>query len=79
MVPICACVSPDEIENLAGWLTTVVTRICLNVLRSRRHHPEEPLEVHVPDPVIDRPDAMDPEPRRPLGFLDGPEGAPDEV
>ena len=31
----------DEIENLAAWLTTVVTRICLNVLRSRRIHPDE--------------------------------------
>src|SRR6185503_21169057 len=51
----------DEIENLGGWLTTVVARICLNVLRSRRTHPEEPLEVHVPDPVIDRPDAVQPE------------------
>lgn len=49
------------IDNLAGWLTTVVARICLNVLRSRRRHPEEPLEVHVPDPVIDRPDGVDPE------------------
>ena len=52
---------PDEIENLGGWLTTVVARLCLNVLRSRRTHPEEPLEVHVPDPVIDRPDAVAPE------------------
>ena len=50
-----------EIDNLAGWLTTVVARICLNVLRARRTHPEEPLEVHVPDPVIDRPDAVQPE------------------
>lgn len=50
-----------EIDNLGGWLTTVVARICLNVLRSRRNHPEEPLEVHVPDPVIDRPDAVQPE------------------
>jgi RNA polymerase sigma factor (sigma-70 family) len=52
---------PDEIENLGGWLTTVVARVCLNVLRSRRAHPEEALEVHVPDPVIDRPDAVAPE------------------
>jgi len=51
----------DEIENLAAWLTTVVTRICLNVLRSRRTHPDEPLEVHMPDPIIDRPDAVQPE------------------
>jgi len=50
-----------EIDNLGGWLTTVVARICLNVLRSRRTHPEEPLEVYVPDPVVDRPDAVEPE------------------
>ena len=53
--------APDEIDNLGGWLTTVVARICLNVLRSRRRHPHEPLEVHVPDPVIDRPDGVEPE------------------
>ena len=51
----------EQIDNLAGWLTTVVARICLNVLRSRRRHPEESLEVHVPDPVIDRPDTVEPE------------------
>jgi RNA polymerase sigma factor (sigma-70 family) len=50
-----------EIENLAAWLTTVVTRVCLNVLRSRRTHPEQPLEVRMPDPIIDRPDAVQPE------------------
>jgi len=50
-----------EIDNLGGWLTTVVARICLNVLRSRRKHPLQPLEVHVPDPVIDRPDSVEPE------------------
>ena len=54
-------VDAGEIDNLGGWLTTVVARICLNVLRSRRNHPHEPLEVHVPDPVIDRPDAVEPE------------------
>jgi len=54
-------VAADEIENLAAWLTTVVTRICLNVLRSRRTHPDEPLEVHMADPIIDRPDAVQPE------------------
>src|SRR3954451_13638418 len=51
----------DAIENLGGWLTTVVARICLNVLRSRRTHPEEPLEVHVADPVVDHPGAVQPE------------------
>jgi RNA polymerase sigma factor (sigma-70 family) len=41
-----------EVENLAGWLTTVVARVCLNMLRSRNLRREEPLGVHVPDPVI---------------------------
>jgi len=53
--------SAEDIDNLAAWLTTVVTRICLNVLRSRRTHAEEPLEAHVPDLIIDRPDAVQPE------------------
>jgi RNA polymerase sigma factor (sigma-70 family) len=50
-----------SIENLGGWLTTVVARVCLNVLRARRTRPEEPLDVHVPDPVVSRPDGTDPE------------------
>jgi RNA polymerase sigma factor (sigma-70 family) len=41
-----------EVENLGGWLTTVVARVCLNMLRSRNIRREEPLAVHVPDPVI---------------------------
>jgi RNA polymerase sigma factor (sigma-70 family) len=45
--------SAEEIENLGGWLTTVVARICLNLLRSRRIRAEEPIdEVRVPDPVV---------------------------
>jgi RNA polymerase sigma factor (sigma-70 family) len=44
----------DEVENLSAWLTTVVGRVCLNVLRSRNARREEPLGVHVPDPVISR-------------------------
>jgi RNA polymerase sigma-70 factor (ECF subfamily) len=43
----------DQIENLSGWLTTVVARICLDVLRTRGSRREEPLEVHLPEPVID--------------------------
>lgn len=43
---------PEGIDNLGGWLTTVVARVCLDVLRSRRSRPEEPLGVHVPDPVV---------------------------
>src|SRR6266516_7551162 len=50
-----------EIENLGGWLTTVVARVSLNVLRSRRTRREEPLGVHVPEPIIDRADGLDPE------------------
>src|SRR4051794_32872358 len=51
----------SAIENLGGWLTTVVARVCLNVLRSRKARREEPLEVHVPDPVVSREDGIDPE------------------
>lgn len=51
----------DEIENLGGWLTTVVGRICLNVLRARRTRREEPLLLHMPDPVVCREDDVDPE------------------
>jgi len=40
-----------EVENLGGWLTTVVARVCLNMLRSRNIRREEPLAVHVPDSV----------------------------
>ncbi len=41
-----------DVENLGGWLRTVITRVCLNLLRSRKTRHEEPLETHVPDPVI---------------------------
>jgi RNA polymerase sigma-70 factor (ECF subfamily) len=50
----------SEVRNLRGWLTTVVSRICLDLLRSRRSRREESLVVHVPDPVVTRLDA-DPE------------------
>jgi len=51
----------DEIENMRAWLTTVVARLCLNVLRSRRSHGEEPFAVHMPDPVVDPEDGTDPQ------------------
>ncbi len=44
----------SSIENLGGWLTTVVARVCLNMLRSRKVRREEPLGVHVPDPIVSR-------------------------
>jgi RNA polymerase sigma-70 factor (ECF subfamily) len=50
-----------DIANLGAWLTTVVTRICLNMLRSREQRREDPIEVHVPDPIIGRDDAISPE------------------
>ncbi|OLF11818.1 RNA polymerase sigma factor SigJ [Actinophytocola xanthii] len=50
-----------EVDNLGAWLTTVVARICLNMLRARATRREEPLEVHMPDPLISSPDAIDPE------------------
>ena len=52
----------SEIENLGAWLTTVVGRISLNMLRSRDSRREQPLDaVHVPEPIIDRADGTDPE------------------
>jgi RNA polymerase sigma factor (sigma-70 family) len=51
----------SEIENLGGWLTTVVARVCLDVLQSRTSRREVPLGVHLPDPILDRADAMSPE------------------
>ena len=51
----------DSINNLGGWLTTVTARVCLDMLRSRTSRREEPLETHVPDPVVTGPDGMDPE------------------
>src|SRR5437660_849117 len=49
------------VENLGGWLTTVVARVCLDMLRSRESRREEPLGVHVPDPIVSREDGIDPE------------------
>jgi RNA polymerase sigma-70 factor (ECF subfamily) len=41
-----------RVENMGGWLTTVVARVCLNMLRARERRREDPLDVHVPDPII---------------------------
>jgi RNA polymerase sigma factor (sigma-70 family) len=51
----------SAVENLGGWLTTVVARISLNMLRSRASRREEPLGVRVPEPIVDRADGTDPE------------------
>jgi RNA polymerase sigma factor (sigma-70 family) len=49
------------VENLPGWLTTVVARVCLDMLRSRRSRREEPLNSQPPSPVMNDRDASDPE------------------
>jgi RNA polymerase sigma factor (sigma-70 family) len=51
----------SEVENLGGWLTTVVGRVSLNMLRSRRVRREEPLGVQMPEPIVDPLEGMDPE------------------
>ena len=51
----------DEIENLGGWLTTVVARVSLDMLRSRGTRREDPLEPFVPDPIVSSADGVDPE------------------
>src|SRR5512142_390383 len=50
----------SDVEKLRGWLTTVVARVCLDMLRTRTSRREDPLETHVPDPAITRADE-DPE------------------
>jgi RNA polymerase sigma-70 factor (ECF subfamily) len=49
------------VENLGGFLTTVVARVCLDMLRSRRSRREEPLDEHLPKPVVSDADGTDPE------------------
>src|SRR6266511_4874633 len=51
----------DSVENLPAWLTTVVARVCLNMLRSRETRREQPLERRVSDPVVGPEDGGDPE------------------
>ena len=55
-----ARIDASDVENLRGWLTTVVARVCLDMLRTRTSRREDSLETHVPDPVISSADA-DPE------------------
>jgi len=49
------------VENLGGWLTTVVARVCLDMLRSRKSRREEPLGADVPEPIMSGEDGIDPE------------------
>ncbi|HEX8998141.1 MAG TPA: sigma-70 family RNA polymerase sigma factor [Ktedonobacterales bacterium] len=50
-----------EVENLGGWLTTIIARVCLNMLRARTTRREESMEVHLPDPIISRDERLQPE------------------
>jgi RNA polymerase sigma factor (sigma-70 family) len=51
----------SDSENMRAWLTTVVGRVCLNMLRSRKTRREAPLEPHLPDPIVSRENGTDPE------------------
>jgi RNA polymerase sigma factor (sigma-70 family) len=51
----------DDIENLGGWLTTVVARVCLDMLRSRKSRREDPMDTHASEPTMSREDGIDPE------------------
>ena len=51
----------SEVHNLGGWLTTLVARECLDMLRARTARREEPLGAHLPDPVVSLQDGDDPE------------------
>ena len=52
--------SGDDVENVGGWLTTIVSRQCLTMLRSRATRREDPLDVRVPDPVVESGEGADP-------------------
>jgi RNA polymerase sigma factor (sigma-70 family) len=51
----------EEIENLDGWLTTVVARVCLNTLRSRQSRREVELGPRLPEPIVDPQDGTEPQ------------------
>jgi RNA polymerase sigma factor (sigma-70 family) len=51
----------SEVENLGGWLTTIVGRVCLDMLRTRKSRREEPLDAHLPEQFVSREDGFDPE------------------
>ena len=57
----------SDVDNLRAWLTTVVGRVCLNMLRSRKTRRESSLETHIPDPIVSPEEGMDPEQEALLG------------
>jgi len=56
-----------DVDNLRAWLTTVVGRVCLNMLRSRKTRREASLETHLPDPILSPEQGIDPEQEALLG------------
>ena len=59
-----AAAGTEGVGNVGGWLTTIVTRACLNVLRARAARPEQPAGVHVPDPIAVHADDAAPDPEQ---------------
>jgi RNA polymerase sigma factor (sigma-70 family) len=57
----------SRVENLGGWLTTIVARVCLNLLRTRRQRGEQSLEGRLPEPIISPADSPDPQQEALLG------------
>jgi RNA polymerase sigma factor (sigma-70 family) len=57
----------SDVDNLRAWLTTVVGRVCLNMLRSRKTRREASLETHLPDPIVSPAEGIDPEQEAVLG------------
>src|SRR6266496_1063157 len=51
----------SHVDNLGGWLTTLVARVCLDMLRSRTSRREEPMGTHLPEPIVSPQDQIDPE------------------
>ena len=59
-----AAAGTEGVGNVGGWLTTIDTRACLNVLRARAARPEQPAGMHVPDPIAVRADDTAPDPEQ---------------
>jgi RNA polymerase sigma factor (sigma-70 family) len=59
-----AAAGTEGVGNVSGWLTTILTRACLNVLRARAARPEQPAGVHVPDPIAVHADDAAPDPEQ---------------
>ena len=64
-----SCADPGIIKNLGGWLTTVVARVCLNMLQSRR---DQPMGMHLPEPAVSDGAGIDPETEALLADSIGP-------